>query len=483
MVDNKNFIFLYVILFLVILFFSFLYVIFILDIKFPVSDLLFKEKDLEVVSKIVYVEGNDVYFAFKGGNKNELEYNTAIKSGMIIETGKNSYAGFYIKDQGYYYLFPETSIYIKKLEKYITEKSVKESLINLEKGVFYLDVNFYSINSYLSLETQDCVCELNEAKLLLDKTKDFETEIFCFGGKINYRAYSEKFKFFEQKKNLSLTNSIERLINSSNVLNKNRHVVVDVTDQNRLDSILNRLYESENTNLLSKEYITSLLKIADKETGSGIMLNYEIPDFDMIKFNVGDKGYMGIVTPANNRIEFNDRTLDNNDRYLYCLDTGGYTVVQDLEFTKIMNNFNINENGFTGLVIEDVYGITDAYLDNMRMNISTTLYDAEDGNGQKRKSLLVSLTGNGFDSQGNENTISLNSDLPVKKFYLLSVSNITSDNILQTGKSELIGGKRYGVYEVAINNKNNLQLTINGKFHEDENMFLIFFDDIYIKKN
>jgi hypothetical protein len=475
MIGKKDFIFLYLMLFFVIIFFSFLYIMFVLDIRFPLSDFFFKEKNLEVVSKIIYLEGNDIYFTAKGGNRSRVDSNSGIKSDIIVETGKNSYVGFYIKDQGYYFMYPETSIYIKKIEQYITEKSIKESLINLEKGRIYMNINFYSINSYLAVETQDCYCEMNESGILFDKTKDFETKIVCYSGKANYRAYSEKFNFFEENKNILITNSIERLINSSNTLVKGRYAVINVTYQNKLDNILNRLYESKNTNLINKDYISSFLKIPDFEMNAGEKAKYVIPDFDIIKYNLNEKGYVEITTPGDSDVEFNNKRLERNTKYSFFLETGKYTFFQDLGYSRVLYNVLINDNDHKGIQIRNISGINGVYLNNVKSPFKTEQYVNTGNIPDFNNSLLLKIANN----RGEVKTVGLTADMNLKNLYFLSYDAVISDELVPTSNAVYLNSRAFKLYRVNLE-KPDLTLTFRNPVKGDVFYFIASFEEMYI---
>jgi hypothetical protein len=473
MVTKKNFIILYIALFWIILFFLFLYIILTLNIKIPLFSSLFQDKNLEVISKITYIQGSENYYSHRGKKKLKFDHNTQIKSDMIIETGSNSYIGFFIKDHGFYYLYPDTSLYIKKIENYNSEKSIKESVFELEKGILLLDINFYSINSNLILETHDCFCTLNEARAVIDKTGDFSTKIICLEGKINYRAYSEKFEFFENKKNYIITNSIDRLINSSNVLGKDEITTIDVSYQNKLDNLLNKIYESQNTNLINKEYITSYLNIPSGKASLKDKISYIFPAIDINKFSFSGSGHLEISTPNDQSvITFRNENLKNGTQYLFYLDSGKYQVEQTCSFTKIISSIQVSENDFKNLTLKNFYGISDIYINNIKSLFSTMSIK---GQSDYENAYILKIE----NTSGEVKNLTINSDLALKELYLLN--DKSEENQLSASKIKInLNDTIFSSYRIESNDKTGFQINFNPSLNDKELFFLVKFEDLYI---
>jgi len=124
---------LYIALMFTIFFLSFLiFFVFRFDLSFIGLD---NNRELKSEIFITYLEGDEIFYRQKGKNKKNLSYGDEIKKNVSIETGNDSYASIFIKGQGFYYLYPNTSLYFEELENFLLKKYEKKSQIILERGV------------------------------------------------------------------------------------------------------------------------------------------------------------------------------------------------------------------------------------------------------------------------------------------------------------------------------------------------------------
>jgi hypothetical protein len=472
---KKNFIFLYIVLIGVVIFFAFLYLTLFFNIKLPFTKNIFDYKSLEVISAVTYIEGDEIFYYQKGTNKKIVNYLTKLKNDIVIETGKNSYAGFYVKDEGFYFLYPNSSLYIKKLETYKSDKSSKESFFILEKGLLYSNINFYSKNSYLIIETPELYSQMSKGKFLIDKNKNFQTNISCLDGSLYFRAFSSKFEFYEEKKSYVITDSIERLINSGNILTKNESAFIDVNHQKKLDNTLNKVYESKNTKLIDKESIKSDIEIPVFELDDSTINNIIIPAFDIEKFDISGHGYLEIMNlNEKNQCIFNNININANTKYLFYIESGKYVLTENLSFTDIINNFEIKDFQYKNLELKKINGITDIYLNGFKVIFEMNNKHLENNNLNKNN-IILKINNN----IGKINTIGINLDISPKNIFFLSKEMITEDGFIRTQNHLYLGNEVYYIYNVKKNNDTNLQLQFSEPLTEKNVFFLIEFEKEY----
>jgi hypothetical protein len=257
------------------------------------------------------------------------------------------------------------------------------------------------------------------------------------------------------------------------VLGKDCYVLINVVYQNRLDSILNRLYESKNTNLIDKEYITSFLKIPSyeyKAKDNDVIL----PEFDIIKFNAGNKGHLEIKTPENTTVEFNESSLEKNRRYVFFIDAGKYSISQNVNFTQIMNNIQINENEKKTVNLSDINGISNVFIDNVKSSFELS-YESINGTNVKN-TLLVKIT----NRQESAGVIAINSDIYVKELYYLNDKGAMPENSSVTGNNFYVDSRKMKSYKINGGNKNSYEVVFDEKVKDGEIYFIAVFDDVYM---
>ncbi|OHD11216.1 MAG: hypothetical protein A2Y34_11845 [Spirochaetes bacterium GWC1_27_15] len=464
---KRYFFILYLVIFFISIFFVVLYFVLFLNIKLSVFDLFFVEKNVPVVSVINSIEGNEVYYNVHKNNREILRYNTQIQKDMVIETGVDSSVSFFIKDHGLYYLYPNATLHIKKIENFTSYKSTKESFFVLEKGSLYSNVNFYSRNSYLIVETDELFSKFSNAKVIIDK-EDFETKILCFDGNVNFRPYSSKFDFFQDKRSYVITSSIERLINSSNILKKKQISVINNIYQKKMDNLITRIYESKNTKFVNKDYIKNSLTIPlfDLEDK-----NYNFPELDINKFSFLNNGHLEIFTKeGSSKISFNNQILKDNTRYLFYIKKDDYEIEEELPFTKIISKIKVIEGSFKNIQLKRHSGIINVSLNNKKLHS----YKKEKDILNIKNSLSYCIN---CKSESIKNLF-IKSDLNIEKMYFLFEKEINYQNFFKTGSNIEFNNKKYYIYDYGFDDKKNISIY----FYEAnyENLLLVAkFEDVY----
>lgn len=456
--------------FLIILFFIFFIFIFFLlelDINLTFITNFFSKESVDIESYIYYLEG-DVYL-IKESFKEFAKYNTKITNSITIETGKNSFFSFYIKRQGIYYIYPESTVYIDKIENLNKEKSVKETHIIIEKGKVFFDLNLFTDNSVITVETDTIFLIINKGKILVDKIDNFKTDVFSFGGKVYFRPFSNKFELLKTKRIYGITDSLERLISYNNILYKDEKVSIDYEECKKFDILLSRIYESRNLNL-NKEYIMNNL-LFNKEY---FFNDYDIPLINIDEGILDNYGYLELVIPnIKYSVFFDGKELRSNTRYIFLLKNGHYKIDSYLSWTYLSEYLDIKNNELTYIYLNNYSGVKDILINNKRTNFLILSSEEMDKNFR-----FLYKKSNNFQLIKLENlgdviyNFIIRGDLPIKRLYFFKNNIInSSEYILENNE------KKYYSFPVEIYGKEILIDNIDFDFSKD--IILIEYESKY----
>jgi len=462
---NKSFIILYFVLSFTIVFFLFVFVFgFYLKIEFFGLE---NNKELKSSVFITHIEGNEVYYRYKNKSKRTIIYNDEIKKQVTIETGNNSYIGFYIKDQGYFFLYPNSSLFIEEMDSFLLKKYEKRSFYILENGLLYFDINLFSKNSYLIIKTDDAYFRMTKSKSMIDKTNEFKTKIFCFEGSVNFRPYSSKFEFFESKKNYDISSSIERLLNNSNILTNNHFTTITLEDHKKFDSMLTRIYESKNTKFISKDFIKNSLPITFYQTEN---VNFYLPDFDILTYDLNSR-LLEFTTPEFGDIFFNDTKLEKNKRYLFSVKSENSFIIHDLDFTKIIYNITLNDKEHKYIKIKEMSGIKTIQINDKKTDffIEKDVTDLDIKNFQFYKIV---------NNREYIKDIYIKSDIEIQKIYFILKKEIEINNFFKIGEIKL-NNVKYNIYDYGFDDNKNIFIRFNENVDEESIKVLFLFDESY----
>lgn len=449
---KKLYVQLYFIIGFVVLIFLILGYLFRYQITINIFDNLFAEQNLPVISYIVYLEGRDTSYSINNEKRKIVKYNTPISRKMTIQTGKDSIIAFYIKDHGYYYLYPNSILFIDKIEYYSKNTSTKETRLTLEKGRMFADLNFYSNNSYLILETSNLYLSTNKAKFIADKIDDFQSNLYCLEGDVYFRPYSGKIDFYRNKKIYVISSSIERLINTANVLKKNQWTNIKYSMSNQLDDILNKIYESNFFKSMNKDYIASNL-IIPKYALDIKALEFEPPKINYNDISTSNISFLEMyIEGTTSVLNFMNSPLKDKNRYIFLLTPGLYKIEEDAGFIKKNITFSLSNGEYKHIVIKKNTGLKTFLINGVSYPI--LFYDYSGPLkifGKAVKNRQIVETGEIGKKLRN---IYFEFDTEVKNIYVLQ-SNEADDSPLE---KVLYNGKKYSVlnHTSNINNKSAL---------------------------
>lgn len=449
---KKLYVQLYFIIGFVVLIFLILGYLFRYQITINIFDNLFAEQNLPVISYIVYLEGRDTSYSINNEKRKTVKYNTPISRKMTIQTGKDSIIAFYIKDHGYYYLYPNSILFIDKIEYYSKNTSTKETRLTLEKGRMFADLNFYSNNSYLILETSNLYLSTNKAKFIADKIDDFQSNLYCLEGDVYFRPYSGKIDFYRNKKIYVISSSIERLINTANVLKKNQWTNIKYSMSNQLDDILNKIYESNFFKSMNKDFIASNL-IIPKYTLDINALEFEPPKINYNDISTSNISFLEMyIEGTTSVLNFMNSPLKDKNRYIFLLTPGLFKIEEDAGFIKRNITFSLSSGEYKHIVIKKNTGLKTLLINGVSHPI--LFYDYSGslelfGNAVKNRQIVE--TGEIGKKLRN---IYFEFDTEVKNIYVLQ-SNEEDDSALE---KVMYNGRKYSVlnHTSNINNKSAL---------------------------
>lgn len=467
----KKYLYFYVFLIIILLFFITLLFLLNLNLNLTFITNFFAKHSVDIESYIIYAEGNEIYYKLKN-NSDTIKYNTKITNGITLETGKDSFIVFYIKKQGIYYVYPESTLYIDKLESFNKEKSIKETHIILEKGKGYFNLNLFSENSNINIETDTISLFVNRGEFFIDKIDNFNTKIYCYDGFLYFRPFSNKFELLKKKKIFNITGSIERLINYTNILHKNESILIDYEMCRDLDTLLSRIYESRNTILIDREYITRNL-IFNKNTIS------ENENID-IKFNFEEKrlnmyGYLELKIPnIKYNIFFNDREIKNNNRYIFFLQEGIYKIASITNWTTIIEYLEVKRDTVKEFSLTNYTGIKNFLVNNKRVKFESL--NSED---IKKIFKILYKKNNNFqlirweNLDENISSIYIKADVSIKNIHFFK-NSITNSNEYMLENNE----KKYYSFPVRVYGENEISIN-NIDFEFSKDIIIVEYNERY----
>jgi hypothetical protein len=446
---RRSFSLLYLLCLLVLVIFLVVFTTIRIESKFGFLDFLFREESLMVSSKITYMEGRNIFYTIKNKRKETVTPDTRIERAMTLQTGDNSYLGFYIRDHGHYLVYPNSILFIDEIENYQVESMKKESRFNLERGIIYMDVNFLSSNSRLVMETPNTLSMINKGTIYIDKRDDFKTTIYCTGGELFYRPYSTKFELFKEKKTYVITTSIERLLNTSNILRKNEYSIVKYNMQIKLDNLLNQIYESSQTGLINKEYITSSLQIPKRELQTSLPQMLTKPVLYGKMDIISTPGRVSLTSSSStSMVLFDDSEIPSDSPVLFELPSGLHLFAQVEPFTTIMHRVNVKENETSSLDFPAVNGIDSVAINGIRQFYYPIKNEIEGLlNSQLVRVPEVDIT---------VKSLQVKHDIrPQELFLLLNEPIQEQEGVYDTGVSYSFSGKTWRKYAVYFTENGN----------------------------
>lgn len=473
---KKLYVQLYFIIGFVVLIFLILGYLFRYQININIFDNLFAEQNLPVTSYIVYLEGRDASYSINKEKRKTVKYNTPISRKMTIQTGKDSIIAFYIKDHGYYYLYPNSILFIDKIEYYSKNTATKETRLTLEKGRLFADLNFYSNNTYLILETSNLYLSTNKAKFIADKIDDFQSNLYCLDGDVYFRPYSGKIDFYRNKKIYVISSSIERLINTANVLKKNQWTNIKYSMSNELDDILNKIYESSFFKSMNKDYIASNL-IIPKYTLDINALEFKLPDIDYRGISISNLSFLELyIEGTTSVLNFLNSQLKDKNRYIFSLSPGLYKIEEDAGFIKKNITFSLSSGEYKHIDIKKNTGLKTILINGTPHPI--LFYDYSGlieifGNAVKNRQIVeIGEVGKKL------KTIYFEFDIEVKNIYVLqrNEEDSSSEKVLYNGKNYSILNHTYN-----INDKSTL-MQFNSNELIDRLVIVAEYDEITYQK-
>ncbi|HOF00394.1 MAG TPA: FecR domain-containing protein [Spirochaetota bacterium] len=470
---KKLYVQLYLIIGFVVLIFLILGYLFRYQINISFFDNLFAEQNLPVTSYIVYLEGRDTSYSINNEKRKTVKYNTPISRKMTIQTGKDSIIAFYIKDHGYYYLYPNSILFIDKIEYYSKNTATKETRLTLEKGRMFADLNFYSDNSYLIMETSNLYLSTNKAKFIVDKIDDFQSNLYCLDGEVYFRPYSGKIDFYRNKKIYVISSSIERLINTANVLKKNQRADIKYSMSNQLDDILNKIYESSFLKNMNKDYIASNL-IIPKYLLDINALEFEPPNIDYRDMSISNISFLELrIGGTASVLNFMNRPLKDKNRYIFLLSPGLYKIEEDAGFIKKNMTFSLSSGEYKHIDIKRNVGLKTILINSTPYPILFYDYNGPlEIFGKEVKNRQIVEIG---EIDKKLRNIYFEFDVEVKNIYVLQRDDADDSSL----EKVVYNGKKYSVlnYLPNINNK-SASMQFNSNEPVDRLVIAAEYDDV-----
>ncbi len=328
----------------------------LIDIRLGFLDGLFKGESPQILLKLVYAEGNDIFISMQGKSKERVRPGISIKNNTVIRTGAGAYAVLYSQGSGYYTIYPNSIVFVDYIERFDDKRENKETSLVLEKGGLGCSIKYYSNNSLLKITTTESISYISDGDIMVYKESDLATAIICNKGEVFYRPFSTRFLLLKEKKSFVITESIERLINRSNRLTQGEYFVVKMNHQVSLDNLLKQLYESDSPVGLNSEYIQNAVR------NTPIKFPYSkapVLPLALTTFAENEVGFVEFEVPADSSIvTLRNIPLEKGKRYILGLSKGYHNIVQNYSGFIVNNFFSIREDsGYKHIDLKVFYGL------------------------------------------------------------------------------------------------------------------------------
>ena len=234
------------------------------DIRLPMTFLMNRADSESDESSIMYISGENVMFGLKNHRYQAVTKDTRITGRMTIRTGADSAVSFLLKSSGYYYIYPDSVVYISEVGRFAEGKAGQEfgrfSEFVVESGKIFCGVNTYSDNSQVRVRTSTADLVVSKGRFFAECENDFVTKVICIDGDVWFRPAVQRYDAVgKHSKNDNAT--IQRFLTHGSRLSSSEYVILTHEMSSELEHLIDKVCNSSFFPNIDKQTVTDTLTI------------------------------------------------------------------------------------------------------------------------------------------------------------------------------------------------------------------------------
>ncbi|MBR3731208.1 MAG: FecR domain-containing protein [Spirochaetales bacterium] len=234
------------------------------DIRMPMTLFMDRAGDSSDESSIVSVTGDDVMFSMKNRRYNAVTKDTRIARRMTIRTGADSSVSFILKSSGYYYIYPNSVVYVADVGRFTAGGTGRDygrfSEFAVESGEFFCGVNTYSDNSLVRVRTSTADLMVSKGRFFVKCDNDFVTAVTCVDGEVRYRPAVQRYDT-GRKYSENDDKPIQRFLSHRNRLSSGEFVTLTHEMSSDFENLIDKVCNSSFFPNIDRQDMTNTLTI------------------------------------------------------------------------------------------------------------------------------------------------------------------------------------------------------------------------------
>ena len=234
------------------------------DIRLPMTFFMDGAVSASDESSVMYISGENVMFSSKGRRYQAVTKDTRITGRMTLRTGDDSAMSFLLKSSGYYYIYPNSVVFIAEVGRFAESNAGQDfgrfSEFTVESGKMFCSVNTYSDNSLVQVRTSTANLNVSKGRFFAECENDFVTKVTCVDGEVMFRPTVQKYdngRKYSKNDNMP----IQRFLSHRNHLSSNEFVILTYEMSSNLENLIDKVCNSSFFPNIDKDTLTNTLTI------------------------------------------------------------------------------------------------------------------------------------------------------------------------------------------------------------------------------
>lgn len=366
------------------------------------GDFISVEKSFSSQKRVVFIEGQDAYFSYDGISYKKISPGLSIKNDIIIQTNSGSII-FFIENNGYYHVHPDSTLHIEYLDNYNFVPFERASQISLFKGKLSIETEFLSYKSRLSVRTPELICSVNKGKFIIERDIDKEiTRLNTLKDIVQYRPMIT---------NSQTRDNPEQIPDYISTFHRELKTGEKISlSQQDLMTLRKMLFHSEEVDSQKFDFIDNLSNVQEAGEQTG-----EFSYFHFDKNNFENNCSLILNIEHNSNLYFDDFLLDNNFYMLY-LKRESYTIIEKLPFTGVFYRLNLMEDKIKSLSFATHRGLRSIYINDKKINYIVSAFNEEISLDTSSYQIIKPA----MPKYSEDSYLLIETDLPLAGLYLVS---------------------------------------------------------------
>ena len=234
------------------------------NIQLPITLFMDRAASASDESSIMYISGENVMSSTKGRRYQAVTKDTRITGQMTIRTGADSAVSFLLKSSGYYYVYPNSVVFIADVGRFAEGNAGQDfgrfSEFVVESGELFCGVNTYSDNSLVHVRTSTANLTVNKGRFFVKCENDFITKIICVDGDVRFRPAMQRYDV-GRKHSKNDNAPIQRFLTHRSRLSSSEFVILTHEMSSDLENLIDKVCYSSFFPNIDKDTLTNTLTI------------------------------------------------------------------------------------------------------------------------------------------------------------------------------------------------------------------------------